>query len=157
MGAPVRLNAVGESYPWFRVVAGGIACLVGAVGVAQTLWTWRQLDFLKQGDLISTGVVMVVGGAIAAWGWWRTKHPAQWIELDVSKRTLTLGLGGPPRFLPFHQLGTLEVKETLVPLKRGYVKRWEVRPSGVPEVSLFVSGWPDKANARKAELDALLK
>jgi hypothetical protein len=141
----------------FRVVVGGLAFLVGAVGFAQTLWVWKRIDFLKQDDLISTGAVMVVGAAIAAWGWRRRSSPAQWIELDLSARLLTLGLGGPLRTVPFHALGTLEVKQTLVPIKRGYVKRWEVRASGVPEVALFVSGWPEKANARKAELDALLK
>jgi len=140
-----------------RVVLGGGAFAVGAYGLFQTLWRWHAIDFLKTDDLVSTAIVTIVGAALAAWGLWRRRHPAQWIELHVDAQRLTLGLGGPLRHVPFHQVGRLEVKETLVPVKKGYVKRYEVRASGLPEIGLFVSGWPDKAEARRAELERLFK
>ncbi|MEW6433114.1 MAG: hypothetical protein AB1730_16545 [Myxococcota bacterium] len=153
----IRLNAVGESYPLLRVVLGGVPALVGAYGLYSTLRRWQVLDSLKTDDLISTSAVMVVGGAVALWGLWRLKHPARWIELDRAARVLTLGLGGPLVTVPFDRVGALEVKQGLVPVKRGYVRRWEVRATGIPQTSLFVTGFPEKAEARKAELEALLR
>lgn len=153
----VRLNAVGESYPKLRVVLGGGPALFGGYGVYETLRTWRDLDFLKTDDLVAAAALLVVGGAVALWGLWRVRHPAHWIELDRAARVLTLGLGGPREAVPFERVGTLEVKEGLVPVKRGYVRRWEVRASGIPQTTLFVTGDPQKAAARKAELEALLR
>ncbi len=157
MTVRLRFNAVGESYPMLRVVLGGVPALFGAWGVYRTLRIWQELDFLKLDDLITTSLMVLIGGAVAIWGWWRRSHPAQWIEVDRAARTLTLGLGGPLRTLTWEQVGTLEVKEALVPVKRGYVRRWAVHASGIPETTLFVTGFPEKAHARKGDLDALLE
>ncbi|GMU61656.1 MAG: hypothetical protein AMXMBFR34_34190 [Myxococcaceae bacterium] len=73
MSTRVRLNARGESYAMLRVVLGGGPALFGAYGLYQTLWRWKELDFLKTDDLISTAAVFVVGSAVCLGGLWRRK------------------------------------------------------------------------------------
>jgi hypothetical protein len=153
----VRFNAAGNSFPWARVVLGGAAALFGAYGMWFEFDRYQLIGFVKTGDLAVAATLFVVGGAIAVWGAWRVKHPAQWIEVDTEARTLTLGLGGPLRTLSFAEVGTLSVELRTVLVKRTYRKYPFVVASGIPETTLYAGLDAEKAQARKAELEALLR
>ncbi|MDX2011030.1 MAG: hypothetical protein SFW67_12595 [Myxococcaceae bacterium] len=153
----VRFNAAGNSLPWLRVALGTPVALFGAYGLWYELDRKASIGFFKTGDLAVAVVLLTVGTALAAWGLWRTKFPAQWIEVDTEARTLTLGLGGPLRTVPFAQVGALSVELRTVMVKRRYVKYPFIVASGIPETTLYAGLDEAKAQARKAELEALLK
>jgi hypothetical protein len=152
----VRQNAMGNSFPWIRVVIGGGAALFGAYGLWFEYDRWTAYHSFKTDDLGAAAAIFVVGLAVMLWGAWRVKHPARWIELDTEQRTLTLGGGGPPRTVPFDQVGTLEVKTARVLVGRKYRSYPCVYASGLPDAPLYAGLGDAKAHARKAELEALL-
>jgi hypothetical protein len=153
----VRFNAAGNSFPWLRVVLGAPVALFGAYGVWYELDRRAAMGFFKTGDLAVAVGLLSVGTALAAWGLWRAKFPAQWVEVDSNARTLTLGLGGPLRVIPFAEVGTLSVELRTVMVKRRYVKYPFVVASGIPETTLYAGLDEAKARARKAELEALMR
>lgn len=152
----VRFNAVGNAFPWLRVALGTGPGLFGLYGLGYEYRRWTELGFFKPSDLAAAAVLFAVGTAVALWGAWRVKHPAQWIELDASTRTLTLGLGGPLRTVPFSEVGTLSVVMRKLPVKRRYLEYPFVVASGLPDTPLYAGLDPAKAAARKAELEGLL-
>ena len=153
----VRFNAAGNSFPWLRVVLGTPVALFGAYGIWYELDRRATMGFFKTDDLAVAVVLLIVGASIALWGLWRVKHPAQWIEVDTEARTLTLGLGGPLRTIPFSQVGALSVELRTVMVKRSYRKYPFVVASGIPETTLYAGLDESKAQARKAELEQLMR
>jgi len=153
----VRFNAAGNSFPWLRVVLGSPVALFGAYGVWYEINRWLTIDYFKTGDLAVAVVLLTAGASIALWGLWRVKHPAQWVEVDTEARTLTLGLGGPLRTIPFAQVGTLSVELRTILVKRQYIQYPFVVASGIPETTLYAGLDESKAQARKAELERLMQ
>lgn len=141
-----------------RVVLGGVPAIVCGYGFVDTLRTWVSIDFLKQDDLISTGIVSAVGSIVCLWGLWRRRHPARWVEVNTKAKTLELGLGGPPKVLKLADVGELKVEKYLFTKDgRRKTERFVVVAAGLPGVHLFDSLYPNKAEAFRARLEQLLR
>ncbi len=152
----VRFNAMGNSFPWVRVVLGGAPALFGAYGLWFEYRRYQDLGSFKPDDAGAAAALFVVGGAIALWGLWRVKHYARWIEFDTDTRTLTLNHDGTPRTVHFDEVGALEVATTTVLVGRKYRRYPVVRASGLPDTFLYAGLDDLKAKQRQAHFEALL-
>ncbi len=152
----IRFNAMGNSFPWVRVVLGGGPAIFGAYGLWYEYQRYEVMGHFKPDDAGAAAALFIVGSAIAIWGLWRVKNYARWIEFDTDTRTLTLTHDGTPRTVHFDEVGTLEIYNYTVLTGRKYRQYPVVKASGLPDTFLYAGLSDAKTQEHKTKFEALL-